>query len=289
MDRLKVKKFQLGYIMRDSTVLVLGRRRSGKSWLIRDIMHYHKNIPSGVVFSGTESVNPFFGDFIPDSFIHTEYKPPLIEDMMSRQRAKIRTTKEQGLSVDGKLPKNNRFIILDDLQQDATTWKKEKTIKAIFFNGRHFNYLFILTLQYMMGITPELRSNLDFVFIFHEPSIKNKRKIYEDYCGIIPTFEYFCNILDACTNEHQCLVIKTTGKTFEDSVFWYKAKERLDFKVGSSAIWKYHNRKYNKKYELDNEADNKKMVLREKQFGNIKKLKVLVSREGDIIGHKMIG
>ena len=49
----------------------------------------------------------------------------------------------------------------------SENWKKEKTIKSIFFNGRHYNILFILTMQYPLGITPELRSNIDYVFITH--------------------------------------------------------------------------------------------------------------------------
>jgi hypothetical protein len=287
MNKLKIAKFDMSQLMSDATILLLGKRRSGKSWLTRDILYHHRHIPAGVIFSGTESVSPFFGDFIPDSFIHTEYKPELIEEMMSRQRRKIREAKDSGKSEDGKLANNNRFIVMNDLQQDATAWKKDKTIKNIFFNGRHYNYLFILTLQYMMGITPELRSNLDYVFIFNESSIKNKRKIYEDYAGIIPSFDYFCNILEFCTQDHQCLVIKTSGNTFEESVFFYKAEYRSGFRLGHKSLWKFHDKKYNKKYEDTIEKDNKNKLEYEKKFGQ-KKLKVIVSKTGDIVGHEYI-
>ena len=42
------------------------------SFLVRDIFYNHKKIPKGLIFSGTESANPFFGDFFPDTFIHSE-------------------------------------------------------------------------------------------------------------------------------------------------------------------------------------------------------------------------
>ena len=197
-------------ILPDATILILGRRRSGKSFLTRDIFYHHKNIPSGVVFSGTEEASPFFGNFIPDSFIHSEYDPELMESIMNHQKKKIREAKADGLSESGKHASNNLFIVLDDMLHDAQNWKKEKTIKSIFFNGRHYNFLFILTMQYPLGITPELRSNIDYVFIFNEPSLKNRRKIYDDYCGMIPSFTHFCNILDACTQDHECLVVKTS-------------------------------------------------------------------------------
>ena len=48
-----------------------------------------------------------------------------------------------GKSDTGKLPENNMFIVLDDMLHDAQSWKKDKTIKSIFFNGRHYNFLFI--------------------------------------------------------------------------------------------------------------------------------------------------
>ena len=286
MDKLKISKFDMSSLMSDATILILGRRRSGKSWLVRDILYHHRKIPSGVVFSGTEAVSPFFGDFIPDLFIHSDYKPDMIEDMMKRQQKKIRECKEKGISTDGKTRENNRFVILDDLQDAARTWNKDKTIKTMFFNGRHYNYLFILTLQYLMGITPELRSNLDYVFIFYEGSLKNKRKIYEDYAGMVPSFDYFCNIMDACTGDNKCLVIKTNGSSFEDSIFWYKADERRDFRIGHPSIWNFHDKAYNKRYEEVVEGDGKYQSGFKKQFGNTKKLKVIVSREGDIIGHE---
>ena len=34
--------------------------------------------------------------------------------------------------------------------------------------GRHYNILFIITMQYPLGIPPALRTNLDYVFLFRE-------------------------------------------------------------------------------------------------------------------------
>ena len=63
------------------------------SFLARDIFFHHKGIPSGVVFSGTEEASPFFGDFIPDCFIHSEYDPDLVDNIMLRQKRKTREYK----------------------------------------------------------------------------------------------------------------------------------------------------------------------------------------------------
>jgi hypothetical protein len=258
------------------------------SFLTRDIFYHHKNIPSGVVFSGTEEASPFFSNFIPDSFIHSEYDPQLMESIMNHQKKKIRDSKADGLSETGKHPSNNLFIVLDDMLHDAQNWKKEKTIKSIFFNGRHYNFLFILTMQYPLGITPELRSNIDYVFIFNEPSIKNRRKIYDDYASCIPSFEHFCNILDACTQNHECLVLKTsaTSNDLRDQVFWYKAEAHHNFRVGHPKLWKYHSSNYNKNYEDVEHKDQEEVDKLKKKFAKTRKLKVIVSRQGDIVGYK---
>jgi len=255
------------------------------SWLARDIFYHHQHIPSGVVFSGTEEASPFFGDFIPDCFIHPEYDPELIENLLVKQKKKIREAKLQGKSDTGKLPSNNIFIVLDDMLHDAQNWKKEKTIKSIFFNGRHYNILFILTMQYPLGITPELRSNIDYVFVFNEPSIKNRKKIYDDYAGMISSFDFFCNILDSCTQNHECLVIKTSSNStdLKDQIFWYKAENHSNFYTGHPKLWKFHNSNYNIKYEEQNEKDHEKVQKLKKKFANTKKLKVLVNKDGDII------
>lgn len=254
------------------------------SWLVRDIFYHHKHIPSGVVFSGTEEANPFFGEFIPDCFIHSEYDPSLIENIMNKQKRKIRDAKNTG-SKDGKCPANNLFIVFDDMLHDAQNWKNDKTVKNIFFNGRHYNFLFILTMQYPLGITPALRSNIDYVFIFNEPSVKNRRKIYEDYAAMLPSFDHFCNILDACTQNHECLVIKTSGNSSDlrNIVFWYKAESHEDFKVGHEKFWKFHNQHYNKNYEDDNHDVEEKVNELKEKFARTKKLKVIVSRQDDQI------
>ncbi len=275
-------------LLRDATVLIVGRRRSGKSWLLRDIMYNHRSIPSGLIFSGTEAVSPFFADFVPDSFIYKEFKSDVIESIMNRQARKIDKDKSKGRSVDGKTPQNNKFIILDDLQTDSHDWKKDKIMKAMFFNGRHYNFLFLLSLQYLKGITPDLRSNIDYVFMFYESSIKNKKNLHEEFAAVIPSFKEFCSIMKECTNNNYCLVIKTNGKTIEDTVFRYKARERLNFRVGHESIWKFHDSKF--------DTDRRRGTAKSGRDGggsgsgrrDPNRLKVKVSKSGEIIGHNMI-
>jgi hypothetical protein len=283
--KLNLKKFNLKDIIHNATVLCLGRRRSGKSFLVRDIFFNHQKIPKGLIFSGTEAANPFFSDFFPDTFIHSDYNPSLVETAMTCNGKKVRTARNIYPELNGLLPSNRFCIVLDDMLADANSWKTEKTIKEIFFNGRHYNIFFILTMQYPLGISPALRSNIDYVFVFNEPSIKNRKKIYEDYCSMIPSFDAFQNILDSCTQDYECLVVKLSGNTSDlrDQVFWYKAKPRSNFKLGHPKIWEYHNKQYNNKYTQEQDQDQIQLEKLQSKYGKSKKLKVIVNRQNDII------
>ena len=85
IKKIEINKFNMENLQDDATILVLGRRRTGKSWLVRDIFFHRQYIPSGIVFSSTEGVSPFFSDFIPDIYIHPKYNPDIIETILLKQ------------------------------------------------------------------------------------------------------------------------------------------------------------------------------------------------------------
>lgn len=68
-------------------IVLIGRRDTGKSFLIQDLMYYHQDIPIGTVISGTEAGNNFFGEHVPKLFIHDQYNTEIIENILKRQKA----------------------------------------------------------------------------------------------------------------------------------------------------------------------------------------------------------
>ena len=62
-------------IPQDAVVIFIGRRRTGKSTLVRDLLFHHQEMPLGTVISGTEESNSFYGKMIPPLFIHGEFSP----------------------------------------------------------------------------------------------------------------------------------------------------------------------------------------------------------------------
>ena len=133
-------------------------------------------------------------------------------------------------------------------------------MRYIFMNGRHYKLLFLLTMQYALGIPPNLRTNIDYVFILRENYVSNRKRLYEHYAGMFPTFETFCQVMDQCTENYECLVINNNAKSnkLSDQVFWYKASEKPDFKIGADSYWLYSNDNYTNENKEEDNFNNKK-------------------------------
>ena len=219
-------------------VVLIGRRDTGKSFLVKDLLYYHQDIPIGTVISGTEEGNGFYGKLVPKLFIHNEYNSAIIENILKRQKQVLKQVKKEIETYKKSNIDPRTFTILDDCLFD-NSWSKDKLMKLLFMNGRHWKIMLVITMQYPLGIPPILRTNIDYVFILREPYIANRKRIYENFAGMFPTFESFCQVMDQCTENYECLVINNNSKSnkLNDQVFWYKAEAHNDFKLGSKEFW----------------------------------------------------
>ena len=243
---LNIARFDITSISQDSVIVFIGKRRTGKSFLVKDLLYFHRDIPIGTVISGTESANKFYGHILPSMFIQDEYTPELLSRVIDRQK-KVKRVMDKNAEV--KMDPR-ALCILDDCLYDSS-WIKDKNIRCLFMNGRHFNVMFMITMQYPLGIPPSLRTNIDYVFILRENSMSNRKRIYENYASMFATFDLFCHVMDKCTENFECLVIKVNshGNKLEDQVFWYKAEDRGDFRIGADDFWKISK-------EREDAADN---------------------------------
>lgn len=137
---------------------------------------------------------------------------------------------------------------------------KDPCIRQCFMNGRHWKIFFMLTMQYCMDLPPALRANVDYVFLLRENILQNREKLYKSFFGIFPSFDMFNKVMDACTENYECLVLDNTVRSnkIQDCVFWYKASVRKNFKVGGEDLWAAHRKMYNPKYMSQQEGDAKK-------------------------------
>lgn len=241
---LELKRFDMKKITFKPTenagpvIVLIGRRDTGKSFLVRDLLFYHQDIPIGTVISGTEAGNGFYSSHVPKLFIHEEYNSAIIENILKRQRTVLKQIQKEMETYRKTNIDPRAFVILDDCLFDAS-WTKDKMMRLLFMNGRHWKLMLVITMQYPLGIPPNLRTNIDYVFILREPYISNRKRIYENYAGMFPTFESFCQVMDQCTENYECLVIHNNAKSnkLSDQIFWYKAESHKDFRLGSKEFW----------------------------------------------------
>jgi hypothetical protein len=222
-------------------MVIIGKKDTGKSFLVRDILFQtQRYFPVGTVISATEVANEFFQHMVPSKLIYDKYDKGVVERVIKRQaliksrRNTDKTARNGSSSVDPRA-----FLILDDCLYDAKAWINEESTRFVFMNGRHIDLMTIITMQYPLGITPNLRTNVDFVFILRENILGNRRRIYENYAGMFPSFEMFCSFMDQCTENYECLVIcnNVSSNKLEDQVFWYKADDHPPFKLCDAALW----------------------------------------------------
>lgn len=255
--RLPIKRFNIHEMVDHCTIAMIAKRATGKSFLTREIMYQKRNIASAIAISRTEKLNCFYSEFIPDSYIYSEYTSDILTRIYERQAQMNEDNKRR--VKDGKKPKDDSLmLIMDDCMSSKGTWLKDPNILELFFNGRHHHVSFILTMQYSVGIPPEMRSNFDYIFLLAEDTISNRKRLFEHYAGMFPTFDIFQQVFTDLTENYGMMVINNRihSKNITDKVFWYRAKTVPTFKVGSSKFHRFHEEAYdadwNKRLEVFN-------------------------------------
>ena len=270
---LTLKYFDLSTLPRDATIMVYGKRGSGKSIFVKDMMYHLQDIPRGIVISASEKHRPFYSDFIPDTFIFYEYDPEILAKIALRQQ-------EQVKADGGPTPKNNTFIVMDDVLSDVQTWKRDKTLRSFFLEGRHMSIFYCIVMQYSLALPPDLRSNFDYIFIFRDNSLDNRDKLYKNFGGPIGDRKMFDAMMDQGTSDNHCIVInnKSLSNKIEDCFFVYKAKLHPEkFRVGCSSYWKAHDENYKPREE--EEAERLEEERRLAQEGS-RSVKIVIRSRG---------
>jgi GTPase SAR1 family protein len=226
-------------------LVIIGAPGTGKSTIIKSIIYSKKHILAvGQVFSGTEDSNGFFGEFFPESFIYngldaSELTP--LDNFKKRQKIARQYIEPIG-------GYSWALNVIDDCTYD-TAFLKKPIYRDLLKNGRHYSMLHILSLQYCLDIKPDIRVNINGVFILRESRLDIRKKLYENYGGCIPSLDMFCQIMDALTTDYTALYINnmSTSNKIEDNVFYYKANPNAipkDWKFGCKEFWQFHNERY---------------------------------------------
>lgn len=246
--QVSLKKFKCKEAMSTKFVsIIVGKRKTGKSVVIGELMYYlsKQKVPRACVFSATEegSENAFFSNHVPDSFIFG------INDIESRLTAMYQNQQELQIKKKlGHIPRDTDLrilIVLDDIGFDRKILNCN-IIQEIIMNGRHRDILLIISLQNLMQLSSQLRSNCDYIICLKEAGNNILKNLYNNFFAAFEKQSQFKIAFDACTANYGCMVKDNTSNdpTVDGSICWYKATPGRNFKLGSKEFWNYHNERY---------------------------------------------
>lgn len=226
--RLQIQKWNPSECKDHRLVLVIGRRGTGKSTLIADILHKMRDkFDMAVGMSPTEESLTMMRKHMPITY--NSYNLGKVEDMILMQKEASRNKSHRSI-----------LLCLDDCMYEKGVLRST-AMRELFFNGRHLKICFVNAVQYMMDCEPSMRTQIDYVITLKEGIVSNKQKLWRYYFGVVPKFEDFCRILDRVTDNFGALVLDatTTSTDLTKCLFWYRASLDVpEFKLGKPIFWK---------------------------------------------------
>ena len=106
----------------------------------------------------------------------------------------------------------------------------------------------VMTLQYIMDIPTEFRTNIDVCISLRENIGANRERLYKYFYGQFPNLTSFNLAMDATTCNYGALVTAnnlTLSTELNDSVFWFRAPAEVPrAMLGHPSLWRLDSRCY---------------------------------------------
>lgn len=229
-NSLQIKKFDMKSMFKPKvehfpsiantpTVAIFGRREVGKTTLVCDILR-HSKIENTTIISGTESHQKQYATLDPSLNIHSEYNDEILVNFIKKQKSVLKKWKD----AEPTSEIDPRTAIVFDNYDGINQNGKNKLTNVLLCNGRCFRIMIITTVQHPISLTMQERIQCDYFFIFRDPALDYRKKLYERIASIFPSFETFCATMDQICDDYTFLVIAnySNSNKLEDMIFWYK-------------------------------------------------------------------
>jgi len=220
-----MKEFELNSMLEHPAILLLGKRRVGKSYCCRDIVYneFYKNrkYKFFILISPTAFLNDDY-NFLPDEYKFEKFSTLLLQKLFKRQDDLKKKYKNKG--------DFNLLLILDDVV-GLSNQEQSKLLATILLSGRHRRISIILSLQYLFTkeMSKSCRDCLDYAFIFPQSNTENIKAISQQWLGGSKEkekegFDIINKVPDI--DSHRILIIDNTKiSSMNDNLYHYTANE----------------------------------------------------------------
>lgn len=217
---IRLSEFSYDRINLRSTVQFLGKRRSGKTHAMFELIeHMSKNFKMAFGFSPTEDTRMKMRRCMP-AWCVFDLNVEALENVVAGMKARNDSRKVRGE------PLEEWLLIVDDCAMS----KKFMTCEALsdlFMNGRHIGCTLFITVQYIKSATISLRTNQDYVFAFFEDNATARKAIKTDYFSCLD--HDFDRLFNMYTENFSALVAVRTGNPSRnpaDTIFFKRARKQ---------------------------------------------------------------
>lgn len=268
---IRVKKFDPSAMKPSRIIYAIGRRHSGKSSLIKDILSQMPRPDYVLAMAPTQSSLDTFREFLPECCIFEGFSQEKLEQTIATQKELL-----------GRGKRRSVLIILDDCAFNNAMFKSTAQ-KNLHFNGRHLGIGLICSAQYMMALPPEMRTNIDYLFVMRDPVLANRQKLYKNFFGVFDNFSQFDQVMTTVTQNYGTLCLDGTvpSTSHADSVLWYRANTRVPpFRLCNDVYWKL-SRRYERSVEELRRAQAKQFEMETADAADPRGKKVVVVQTED--------
>ncbi len=103
-------------------------------------------------------------------------------------------------------------IVFDDCINFKEAWSNDHIFEESLINGRHWHITNIVSKQFPLGISPHLKSNFDYIFLFGDDNNNtNVKRLFKHFGCLFPNFNTFRQVFKQMTLRNGCMVIKNNG------------------------------------------------------------------------------
>jgi AAA+ ATPase superfamily predicted ATPase len=185
-----------------SLIIITASIGSGKSHLLRYIIHKIKDkLDYGIAFSHT-NFDAENLEYIPKKFIHNNYDPEIIKKLLKIQAAQPEKTRKTA------------FVILDDFLFDK--WPTCKVFNQLITELRHFKVFVVINTQYINKVPPLIRENALNVAMFKSDTERSLTALFESYGQSFENKNEFKKYLLTKTGDHKFIWYTRTANNMKD-------------------------------------------------------------------------
>ena len=192
------------------SILIIGKRSSGKTVLIDNILQYFEKRYNSdtTIFCPREKFQPFYKPKYPNATIKYSFDNDSMREILN----------DATIMLEGNYNTKTKIVVFDDCLVNHN-WREDVSISQLLFNGRNYRIPYILCMQSPLTMTPYYRHNFDYIFLLKENSTIVRKRLW-DYTPMFQTQPSFEKIFDECTKDYGIMVIDNTN----NKVFSFKAK-----------------------------------------------------------------